>query len=249
MKKLKITYILAVCLLCLSIFVVYAAFMFNQTITTTGQVGNVRILNKSFISYAPTVDVSDTTTYPGGKADQAYLNAIKQRAATGTEFEQASVTCYASEKEGYNEELIPTSTGNKNFFYLNQLGFKIEFTTDIDVYIRIHFSDAWIKTKTYNGNTQDPEYVLRDQFDLEASDNKWRYDEATNTQNYTEIIKASPNTTQSFEFNIANDYFYTDNEVLGNGHKSIMVQVSFTVDIIQANRAYKLWGYDPTDTE
>lgn len=248
MKKLKITYILAVCLLSLSIFVVYAAFMFNQTIVSTAQVGNIRILNKSFVSYAPTVDHTDTATYPGGKADSNYLTAIKQRTTKGVEFEQDSVTCYASEKEGYNEELVPTTGNTKNYFYLNQLGFKIEFKTDIDVYIRIHFSDAWIRTKTYNGNTQDPEYVLRDKFDIETSNNKWRYDEATNTQNYTEMIKASDD-TQSFEFNIADDYFYTDTEVIGNGHKSIMVQVSFTVDIIQANRAYKLWGYDPSDNE
>ena len=249
MKKFKITLLIAVCLLSLTVVIVYAAFMFNQQVASTAKVGNIEIINKNFISYAPDVDYTDTTTYPGGKADLNYLNAIKQRAAEGTPFVQDSVTCYATVKEGYNEELEPTTTeGNRNYFYLNQLGFKIEFKTDIDVYIRIHFSDAWIRTKTYNGNTQDPEYVLRDKFDIETSNNKWRYDEATNTQNYTEIIKAS-DATQSFEFNIADDYFYTDTEVIGNGHKSIMVQVSFTVDIIQANRAYKLWGYDPSGNE
>lgn len=250
MKKFKILMILAVCLLIISINVVFAAFVFNQVVDSTAKVGNVHIIGKEFVSYAPNIDYTDTTEYPGGKADSKYLTDIEGR-TEGVAFEQDSVTCYASRKEGYNEELVPTTGNSRNYFYLNQLGFRVSFTTDIDVCVRIHFNDAWIRTKTYNGNTQEPECVLRDNFDIEANDdseNKWIYNAETNTQNYTEIIKASSE-PQTFEFNIADDYFYTDNEVIGNGHKSIMVQVSFRVEIVQANRAYKLWGYDPLENE
>lgn len=244
MKKFKITLLIAVCLLSLTVVIVYAAFMFNQQVASTAKVGNIEIISKNFISYAPDVDYTNTTTYPGGKADDDYLDAIKERTTEGIPFVQDSVTCYATEKEGYNEEFTPTTTGNRNYFYLNQLGFQITFKTNIDVYVRIHFSDAWIRTKTYNGNTQDPEYIIRDKFDLNAGEG-WVYDSKTNTQNYTTLVSASDK-NQTFKFEIDNDYFYTDNENMANGHKSVMVQVSFTVDIIQANRAYKLWGYEPT---
>ena len=248
MKKKKLIFLFAICLLCFSVTLVYAAFMYNQTVTATSKVGNIEIISKNFISYAPDVDYTDKTTYPGGKADQAYLNAIKARETKGVNFTQDSVTCYATEKEGYNEELEPTTTeGNRNYFYLNQLGFNIEFKTDIDVYIRIHFSDAWIRTKTYNGNTQDPEYIVKGHFDLDTTSSNWVYDAETNTQNYKQKISASSK-TQQFSFDLDDDYFYTfgEGDTIVNGHQSVMVQVSFTVDIIQANRAYKLWGYDPS---
>ena len=245
MKKKKLIFLFAICLLCFSVTLVYAAFMYNQTVTTTSKVGNIEIISKNFISYAPDVDYTDKTTYPGGKADKDYLDAIKARETEGVNFTQDSVTCYATEKEGYNEEYTPTTEGARNYFYLNQLGFQITFKTNIDVYVRIHFSDAWIRTKTYNGNTQDPEYIIRDRFDLNAGEG-WVYDAKTNTQNYTSLVSASSN-NQTFKFEIDNDYFYTDSENMANGHKSVMVQVSFTVDIIQANRAYALWGYEPIE--
>ena len=250
MKKYRIIMISIIGVLLIAIVTVFAAFMYNQTVSSTAKVGNINIISKNFISYAPTVDHTDTTTYPGGKADAAYLTAIKQRQATGVAFAQDSVTCYASEKEGYNEELVPTGPTNdspnalRNYFYLNQLGFQVSFTTDIDVYIRIHFSDAWIRTKTFNGNTQDPEYMIRDQFNVSSSSNNWSYNSSTNTQDYTQLISASSE-VQTFSFDVASNYFYTDTDTMVNGHKSVMVQVSFTVDIIQANRAYKLWGYEP----
>ncbi len=244
MKKFKISMILAVCLLIISISVVFAAFMFNQVVSSNARVGNIYITGKNFISYAPDVDYND---YTGGKADEGYLGAIWENEETGVPFTQDSVVCYATVKEGYNEEIAPTTeANNRNYFYLKQLGFQIKFKTDIDVYIRIHFSDAWIRTKTYNGNAQDPEYVMRDHFDLDSTDTNWVYDSKTNTQNYKQLIEATDeNEERVFTFNIDPNYYYAAEELVG-GHQSIMVQVSFTVDIVQANRAYKLWGYEPT---
>ena len=244
MKKLKIPYILAVCLLSLSIFVVYAAFMFNQTIVSTAQVGNIRILNKSFVSYAPTVDHTDTTTYPGGKADSKYLTAIKQRTTEGVEFEQDSVTCYATEREGYSEEEIPQ---NNNYMYLNQLGFEFSLYADVPVYVRIRFDDAWIRIKTYNGVPLDPENILKGRFDIPTEDTNWVFNEQSNTYNYKVMVKDTSETNPfNGEFNLAEDYFYTSSETLTNGHLAVLVQVAFSVEVIQANRAYKLWGYDPS---
>lgn len=250
MKKYRIIMISIIGVLLVAIVTVFAAFMFNQTVSSSAKVGNIHILGKNFISYAPTVDHTDTTTYPGGKADDAYLEAIKARETAGVAFSQDSVICYASEKEGYTEEHVPTvptddsPETHRNYFYLNQLGFQVSFTADVDVYIRIHFSDAWIRTKTYNGNTQDPEFIFRDHFDVSASSEKWSYNSRTNTQDYTQLISASES-VQTFSFDIDDDYFFANTDTIVNGHQSVMVQVSFTVDIIQANRAYKLWGYEP----
>lgn len=251
MRKKLIIILSISTVLILGSIIALAAFVFTTTVNVTNTAGNIVILEKKFISYAPDVDYNaeDETTheklYPGGKADTAYLEAIKGRTTEGVLFTQDSVICYASEREGYNEELTPTTeNGNRNYFYLCQLGFQISFRTDIDVYIRIHFSDAWIKTKTYNGNTQDPEYMLRDQFNIDGTDSNWVYDSRTNTQNYTQLISASTE-TQSYSFSIDDDYYYNAGELV-NGHQSVMVQVSFTVDIIQANRAKTVWGYDPT---
>ena len=69
MKKKKLIFLFAICLLCFSVTLVYAAFMYNQTVTTTSKVGNIEIISKNFISYAPDIDYTDKTTYPGGKAD------------------------------------------------------------------------------------------------------------------------------------------------------------------------------------
>lgn len=250
LKKYKIAYVIGLLILSLSISIVFAEFVFHQVSTVTTSLGGIQLLANKFISYAPEVDYNatdenDEKIYPGGKADASYLNALKVRNTDGIEFEQDSVICYASEREGYNEEIDPSNeSGNRNYFYLNQLGFKVSFKTNIDVYIRIHFSDAWILTKTYNGNPQEPEYMLRDEFNIDGIDSDWKYDSSTNTQNYTKLINASSD-TQSFSFNIADDYFYNVAELL-NGHQSVMVQVSFSVDIIQANRAKTVWGYEPT---
>ena len=82
---------------------------------------------------------------------------------------------------------------------------------------------------------------------MDTTSSNWVYDAETNTQNYKQKISASSK-TQQFSFDLDDDYFYTfgEGDTIVNGHQSVMVQVSFTVDIIQANRAYKLWGYDPS---
>ena len=241
MSKRKILIISTICILCLSIGIIYAAFMFNQVISNNANVGNIHLLNQKFISYAPTVNPA---SYPGGKASQEYLDDIKTRAETGTDFAADSVTCYATEREGYSEEEVPQ---NNNYMYLNQLGFEFSLYADVPVYVRIRFDDAWIKIKTYNGNQLDPEYILKGRFDIPTNDINWVFDEQSNTYNYKLMVKdTTENNPFSGTFELDDDYFYTTDETLTNGHFAVLVQVAFSVEVIQANRAYKLWGYDPS---
>ena len=241
MSKRKILIVCLICILCLSITTVFAAFMFNQTVTNNATVGNIHLTNKKFISYAPTVDPTD---YPGGKADDNYLAAIEARNTSNpTLFEADTTTCYATRREGYSEEEIPQSN---NYMYLNQLGFQFSFYADIPVYVRIRFDDAWIKIKTYNGNSLDPEYIKQGAFNVPTTDQNWVYHEESNTYNYKLIIKDSTVDNQfSGSFNLVDDYFYNNTETITNGHIAVLVQVAFSVEVIQANRAYKLWGYKP----
>ena len=242
MSKRKIIILISsICILCLSIGIVFAAFMFNQVVSNNADVGNIHLLNKKFISYAPT-DI-DPEEYNGGKASQEYLDDIKVR-STATKFAADSVTCYATEREGYSEEEIPQ---NNNYMYLNQLGFEFSLYADVPVYVRIRFDDAWIRIKTYNGVPLDPENILKGRFDIPTEDTNWVFNEQSNTYNYKVMVKDTSETNPfNGEFNLAEDYFYTSSETLTNGHLAVLVQVAFSVEVIQANRAYKLWGYDPS---
>lgn len=242
MSKRKIIILISsICILCLSIGIVFAAFMFNQVVSNNADVGNIHLLNKKFISYAPT-DINPEG-YNGGKASQEYLDAIKVR-STATKFAADSVTCYATEREGYSEEEIPQ---NNNYMYLNQLGFEFSLYADVPVYVRIRFDDAWIRIKTYNGVPLDPENILKGRFDIPTEDTNWVFNEQSNTYNYKLMVKDTSEANPfNGEFNLADDYFYTSSETLTNGHLAVLVQVAFSVEVIQANRAYKLWGYDPS---
>ena len=241
MSKRKILIISTICILCLSIGIVFAAFMFNQVVSSNADVGNIHLLNQKFISYAPTN--IDPTDYNGGKASQDYLDDIKER-STATDFAADSVICYATEREGYSEEEVPQ---NNNYMYLNQLGFEFSLYADVPVYVRIRFDDAWIRIKTYNGNSLDPEYILKGRFDIPTDDTNWVFDEQSNTYNYKVMVKdTTEDSPFSGTFNLDDDYFYTSDETLTNGHLAVLVQVAFSVEVIQANRAYKLWGYDPS---
>ncbi len=51
---------------------------------------------------------------------------------------------------------------------------------------------------------------------------------------------------QSYTFNVNEAYYYSS---LSSGvyNEYVDVEVSFTVDVVQANRVKALWGFDPND--
>ena len=152
--------------------------------------------------------------------------------------------------------VICSATINKNDnsnIYLNQLGFGFSFTNDIPVYVRIHIQDAWILTRQYSSNKKET-YSVKDQISgaspFAINDEEWFYNVAENTAYLKTIVSASEVengklVTSTYSFNVNPAYYYTPSKIAA--YREFMdVQVSFTVDIVQANRAYKIWGVDPS---
>lgn len=155
-----------------------------------------------------------------------------------------TVTCSATVNKN--------DTGN---IYLNQLGFGFSFTNDIPVYVRIHFQDAWILTKQYSSNKKET-YSMKDKISgtspFAINDDDWYYNAAENTAYLRTIVNSSKNDADgnlianNYEFDVNPAYFYTPSKIVA--YREYMdVQVSFTVDIVQANRAYEIWGVDPSE--
>ena len=98
MKKFKISMILAVCLLIISISVVFAAFMFNQAVSSTARVGNIAVDSKKFINYQDsTYEDMRVDTYI--RVDDVILESnISYSFTTDTTF-QSGKTYYTYDRE------------------------------------------------------------------------------------------------------------------------------------------------------
>lgn len=158
-----------------------------------------------------------------------------------------SIICSASENK-YNSE---------GKIYLSQLGLHFEFQTEIAAYIRIHIQDAWIRTRKFSATNIRQQYIMKDQIEgkspFAVNDDEWYFDEKENCiylKNKYVPIQNIDGTypTMEYTFNINEGYYY---DVLKSISYTdyIDVQVSFIVDIVQANRAYALWGFDPSERD
>ena len=166
------------------------------------------------------------------------------RAIDCTETER--ITCSATELKYYAEG----ETGKK--YYLSQIGLQFSFKADIAVYVRISIKDAWLRTRAYSSSTKEL-YVLKDKdkgsSPFKVINNEWYYDEINNyvylKDMYVPRLVNGELETKSYTFDVNEAYYY-------NATKSsaftdyINVDVSFTVDIIQANRAKAVWKVDPS---
>lgn len=259
-RKLIILYTITSLVFVLSIMAVFGAFLFDETVTVKADLGDITTINKGFISYAPGTVTNNEYVGLDPKSYSStalYKAALKERkaASEGEDINSASIVCYATEKEGYKEE-------NDNYFYLNQLGLRFDIAASIDVFVRIHFEDAWILEKTVGGTVSDPQYIRKAAlnssypFSAPAGDTDWYYDIDSNSVYYKHVIDSETETAttddagnyiHSLSYNVNNSYFYEfgSNEIIANGHQAVLVEVSFTVDVVQANRAYKIWGKDP----
>lgn len=159
----------------------------------------------------------------------------------------AKITCSASTSK-YKPEGF---TGNK--YYLSQVGLQFSFTPAIDVYVRLHIKDAWTRTRVYSTSIKET-YVMKDlvggKSPFTVTDDNWYYDEATNylylKQKKSPVLKQDGTfDSVSYTFDVNESYFYT----LPGGvtyQEYIDVDLSFTVELIQANRIKAVWGKDPS---
>ena len=143
---------------------------------------------------------------------------------------------------------------NSENIYLNQLGFGFTFTNTIPVYVRIHIQDAWILTKQYSSNKKET-YSIKDKISGDSpfavNSNEWYYVASENTAYLKSIVNSSSIgetgelTPSYYSFMVNPAYFYTPNQIAAYT-EYMDVQVSFTIDIVQANRAKEIWGIDPS---
>lgn len=229
--------------------VLYAEWNYSmpKTITT---------VEKGFISYAPGTVVNEK--YVGLNINDyqdttAYLDALKTR-GVAKPINSNSIVCYATEREGYMEYM-------NNYFYLNQLGLKVDIAASIDVFVRISLQDHWILEKKIGGNTYDPMYIngkslKNNPFYINNNNTDWYYDSNTNYLYYKHVVDSSlvtsntdiyGNYIHSVLYNVNSSYFYEFNQddTITNGHQELLVDLQFAYDIVQANRAFAIWGVDP----
>ena len=240
MNKKKIIILLTTILLSLSLITVFGAFVFRGYINGTANPGNIILEDKLFLDYSLS---ADEIAAPENSA-LTPLELLKKRTTGLPKKIDAktanSITCYATERKGYDDE--------KKLIYLNQLGFEFSFTPEVDSYVRIHFEDAWISKKVYNNGSEKKSYITKDKLEgskspFDVSDINWVYDEETNCV-YLKAIAKPANGKQSYSFNISSDYWYHQATPSKTFREQIMVQVSYVVDVVQANRAEAIWGVD-----
>ncbi len=163
-----------------------------------------------------------------------------------------------SDDEAKNATNVIATATEKQFdgesnIHLNQLGIKVDITTEIACYVRINIQDAWIRTRKYATNNQ-IKYITKDQIDGESpfkqSGSDYYYDSQTNIIYLKNVIKPELKEdgtfeTLSFIFNVNEGYYYNS---VNNGvyEDFIKVELAYNVDIVQANRVNEVWGLDPS---
>ena len=162
-----------------------------------------------------------------------------------------ALTCSASEGKYYTETEKQDLSSNHHP-YLSQIGLHFEFKADMAVYVRIHIRDAWEKIKEYSSSSRET-YTIKDQISGQSpfavNDEEWYYDEGTNCvylrEMYTPEYVNGVLQSRAYTFPVNEAYFYQ--VALSTAYTEFVnVQVSFTVDIVQANRAESLWKIDPS---
>lgn len=149
-----------------------------------------------------------------------------------------------------------TNNTNNNKHYLSHYGFKFTFKAEIPVYVRVHIQDAWSSVKVYPSSVKE-RYVTKDKVSgktpFNVTESAWHYDEDTNyiylkqMYNPNNDLDSNGNfKSKSYTFNVNEAYFYQFGNIATVYTEYIDVELSFTVDIVQANRALALWGLDPS---
>ena len=270
MKRRKILILIGLVLLVSLSITVFAAFMFNRMVSGTAKPAEIVLGDLDYLEYSEIISVEDADTYSSLNTyytltDDQYIIAdvteetfsslkstLYYSTSTTIEVEDDSINCYATKKRGYDDEA--------DYIYLNQLGFKFNFKSSLDVYLRIEFKDAWISNKVYiTTNTIDRKYIPKDEivdvspFSYSVNDD-WIYDEVNNCAYYKYIIPATCDDVEASNATYSNDYIFQVNpnywysQATSIAYREmIIVETSYNVSIVQANRAEKKWDVNFTD--
>lgn len=173
-----------------------------------------------------------------------YLEALEARKSTPTVMDglDTIIECYATQRGGYNDEV--------DLIYLNQLGLEFTFQTNIAVYVRIHIQDAWYSSRYYTNSDTRKNYIQKGKIEgvspfASSIDTDWVYDEKTNCAYLKQVVNPTSSelteNESTYTFNVNPEYFYNATSTV---RESVIVQVSYSVDIVQANRAEQKWKVD-----
>jgi len=265
-RKLIISPIICSLVIIISIVAIFGAFLFEEKATVNNDLAYITTINKGFVTYAPGEVTNNAYTGidRGNMTTDAFLTALKQRKSKPQNIDTSSIVCYATEKIASNEE-------NNNRFYLNQLGFRFDVAASLDIFVRIHFEDAWILQKTVGVTTLPEQYIRKAAlnesypFQSQEGDKDWYFDSHTNSVYYKHVIDSDEETENreiigkddsnnpiygnyihSFSYDVNPNYFYINpDDAVINGHQAVLVEVSFAIEVVQANRAHAIWGVDP----
>ena len=180
--------------------------------------------------------ILDTTTSNPYKTIKDSTDATK---------DATKVTCRATNK---------VATEDSSAIYLNQLGIKVDITTKIACYVRINIEDAWIRTRQYATNVE-TKYIAKDQINGESpfkqTGSDYYYDAVNNTIYLKTVItpqlkEDGTYETRSFIFNVNEGYYYINSTNQFVYEDYIKVELTYHVDIVQANRVEAVWGLDPS---
>lgn len=220
------------------------SFTYNaETITATCDIASTGKVNSVTLSK----NTLRAVLYPSGLGmiilDNEITNTKASQGVDGykelSADNNAKITCSATKKRK-----------NASNIYLSQLSLYFEFSSKMPVYIRIHIQDAWKRTRNYSSSSLE-QYILKDQINgispFTITSNEWIYDEDTNYIYLKEMyVPENEDDVQSYVFYVNEAYFYES--LVSNIYEEFVdVEVAFSVDIVQANRAYARWGFDPSE--
>lgn len=102
------------------------------------------------------------------------------------------------------------------------------------------------KDNSYSSTTKYYKFTADSPFKVTDAD--WYYDAGSNIAYYKKKIDVDESnggkeTFDDFDFKINSNYFYKEHA--GSFYESVKVQLSYHVDVVQANRAFAIWGVDP----
>jgi hypothetical protein len=176
--------------------------------------------------------------------------------------ESDKIEAYASVRNKYYQSVY--DNGGYSMPYLGQIALQFEITPEIPVYVRIHIQDQWESERFTTDSESTKTIISKDKIDgkspFAVADDNWYYDESKNIaylktvvipEKYTaQETKPTGKNTGDFKsitntFDVSKGYFYNDTS--SQARSTITkVKVSFTIDVVQANRVEALWGIDPT---
>lgn len=157
-------------------------------------------------------------------------------------FVDNTLTCYASRIRSYD---------TLGYVEFSKLKTTINYKADINTKIRVKIQDVWISNKVYSTGREIVNVIAKQQLDEDSQNtiipftfsSDWEYDLSSGYAYYKKTVKKGNDINLDFieNYNANTAYYYPS--ISGAGfHETILVQLSFKIDIVQANRAASAWG-------